>query len=134
MTPRSTGRVTACTSAEAHSRRAQARAFLDTAELVLTEDQREAHVAAALAVLAGIAAADAICGIRLGRWSRGQDHEQAVRLLRDVVLHDATLPNKLGRLLADKDATHYSPNLITIAKARTLVRHAASLVEEAESL
>jgi len=134
MTPRSTGRVTTCTPAEARSRRAQARAFLDAAELVLTEDQHEAHVAAALAVLAGIAAADAICGIRLGMWSRGQDHEQAVRLLRDVALNDAALPSKLARLLADKDATHYSPNLITIAKAKTLVRYASSLLEEAESL
>lgn len=134
MTPRSAGRVTRCSPAEARSRRAQARAFLDAAELVLTEDQREAHVAAALAVLAGIAAADAICGIRLEKWSRGQDHEQAVRLFRDVALNDAALPNKLARLLADKDATHYSPNLITIAKARTLVRYAGSLLEEAESL
>jgi len=29
------------------------------------------HVAAALAVLAGIAAADAICGLNLKKWSRG---------------------------------------------------------------
>lgn len=134
MTPRSTGRVSTCSASQARSRRAQSRAFLDTAELVLTEDRAEAHVAAALAVLAGIAAADAICGLRLGKWSRGQDHDQAVRLLRDVALDDPALANKLTRLLAEKDAAHYSPNLMTTAKAKMLVRHAAALVTEAESL
>ena len=79
-------------------RRDQARAFLEVAELVLTEDRREAHVAAALAVLGGIAAADASCGLSLGTWSRGQDHHQA-DLLDDVVLRDTTLLTKLRRLL-----------------------------------
>ncbi len=89
-------------------------------------------MAAALGVLAGIAAADAVCGLSLGKWSRGQDHRQAVDLLRDVALRDTTLPAKLGRLLADKDAAHYSPSLITVDKARTMVRHAAALLAEAD--
>ncbi len=67
MTPRHSGRVVTCTPAECRVRRDQARAFLDVAELVLTEDRREVHVAAALAVLAGIATADAICGL----WALG---------------------------------------------------------------
>lgn len=77
MSPRQSGRIVTCAPAECRSRRDQARAFLEVAELVLTEDRREAHVAAALAVLAGIAATDAICGLSLGKWSRGQDHNQA---------------------------------------------------------
>lgn len=109
-----------------------ARVFLEVAELVLTEDRREAHVAAALAVLAGVAAADAICGLSVGRWSRGQDHRQAVDLLGEVRLRDRSLPAKLGRLLADKDAAHYSPSLITIDKAKTMVRSAAALLAEAD--
>lgn len=92
---------------------------LEVADLVLTEDRREAHVAAALAVLAGIAAADAICGFSLRKWSRGQDHTQAVKLLGEVALSDTTVPAKLQRLLADKDAAHYSPTLITVEKAKT---------------
>ncbi len=134
MTPRSAGRVTTCTPAEARTRRAQARAFIEVAELVLTEDEHEAHVAAALAVLAGIAAADAICGVRLGSWSRGQDHDHAVGLLRTVTLGNTTLPTKLNRLLADKDAAHYSPNLITPGRAKGLLRQANALLQEAESL
>jgi hypothetical protein len=133
MSPRPSGRVVTCTAAECRTRREQARAFLEVAELVLTEDRREAHVAAALAVLAGIAAADAICGLSLGKWSRGQDHHQAVNLLGDVALRDSTLPTKLRRLLADKDAAHYSPNLITVAEAKTMVRQAAALLAEADT-
>ncbi len=133
MTPRRSGRVVTCTPAECRARRDQARAFLEVAELVLTEDRREAHVAAALAVLGGIAAADAICGLSLGTWSRGQDHSQAVDLLGDVALRDTTLPAKLRRLLADKDAAHYSSTLITVEKANAMVRHASALLAEADT-
>lgn len=94
MTPRNTGRVEACTREEARARRDQARAFLEVAELVLAEGPREAHVAASLAVLSGIASADVICGLALLRWSRGSDHRQAVDLLREVVLTDPTVATK----------------------------------------
>ncbi|WP_404380530.1 hypothetical protein LL946_10870 [Knoellia locipacati] len=134
MTPRHSGRVVTCAPAECRARRDQARAFLDVAELVLTEDRREAHVAAALAVLAGIAATDAICGLSLGKWSRGQDHGQAVIMLGEVALRDTTLPTKLRRLLADKDAAHYSSTLITVERAKTMVRQAAALLAEADAL
>ena len=136
MNPRARGRVTDCTPAEARSRREQARAFLDVADLVLVEPaaRAETHVAAALAVLAAIAATDAICGLRLGRYSRGQDHDQAIDLLQTVDLDDATLPAKLRRILSSKDSVHYSPRLVSIAEAQALVRHARALVETAERL
>jgi hypothetical protein len=133
MTSRRSGRVVTCTPTECRGRRDQARAFLEVAELVLSEDRREAHVAAALAVLGGIAAADAVCGLSLGKWSRGQDHNQAVDLLDEVALRDTTLPTKLRRLLADKDAAHYSSTLITVEKAKTMVRLAAALLAEADT-
>lgn len=133
MTPRRSGRIATCTPAECRARREQARAFLEVAELVLTEDRREAHVAAALAVLSGIAAADAICGLSLGKWSRGQDHHQAVDLLEDVALRDTTIPTKLRRLVADKDAAHYSSTLITVDRAKTMVRQAIALLAEADT-
>jgi hypothetical protein len=132
VSPRHAGRIVTCTPAEGRRRRDQARAFLEVADLVLTEDRREAHVAAALAVLAGIAAADAVCGLSLGRWSRGRDHNQAVDLLGEVALRDSSLPAKLRRLLADKDAAHYSSTLITVDKATSMVRQAAALLAEAD--
>ena len=134
MTPRHSGRIITCSPAESRARRDQARTFLDVAGLVLTEDRREAHVAAALAVLAGVAAADAICGLSLGKWSRGQDHAQSARLLGEVALQDPTLPTKLRRLLADKDAAHYSSSLLTVDKANAMVRQATALLAEADRL
>ena len=102
--------MTPCPPAQAHGRRGQARAFLDVADIVLSEPatQTETHVAAALAVLAAIAAADAICGLHLGRYSRGQDHDQAVALLETIDLDDRTLVAELRRVLASKDSVHYS--------------------------
>ena len=86
------------------------------------------------AVLAGIAAADAIGGFSFGKWSRGQDHAHAVKLLSEVALRDTTLPTKLRRLLADKDAAHYSSAPISVEKAKTMVRHATALLNEADLL
>lgn len=102
--------------------------------MVLDEGPAEARVAAALAVLAGIAAADAICGLRVGKRSRGQDHRQAVALLQEVRLRDTSLPSRLQRLIAEKDAVHYSPNLVTASSAKGLVRHASALLQEANAL
>lgn len=112
MSPRGSSRVISCTPAEARGRREQAKAIIDVAEMVLSEpaDQTRSNMAAALAVLAAIAATDAICGLRLGRYSRSQDHDTAAALLDTVDLPDSTLPAKLRRVLASKDNVHYSPD------------------------
>jgi len=82
MTP-AKGRTQDCNRAQARVRLDQARAFLEVAELVSAEenDLANEHVSAALAVLAGIAAADAACCATLGQRSRGQDHRQALALV-----------------------------------------------------
>ncbi len=134
MSPRRGGRVVDCSQADARERRLQARTFLEVAELMLAGDRRQAHVAAANAVLAGIAAADAICGLRIGQWSRGPDHSSAVTLLETVALRDTSLPTKLRRLLGDKDAVQYSPNLVTVERATAMVRQAKALIAEADAL
>jgi hypothetical protein len=67
-----------CDAADAHKRLGDAEKYLDVAELVATEDSLESHnVATGLAVLAGIAAADAACCKTLGESSRGPDHQDA---------------------------------------------------------
>lgn len=136
MSPRASSRTTACTPEQARNRRQQARAFIDVAETILEEPatQADAHVAAAIAVLAAIAAADAICGLRLGRYNRSQDHNQAAALLETVDLPDTTLATKLRRVLASKDNAHYSPRLISKTDAQGIVRQASALVEAAERL
>jgi len=121
MTPRGSSRVTSCTPAEARARREQAKAFIDVAEMVLSEPatQTDPHVAAALAVLAAIAATDAICGLQLGRDSRGQDHDKAAMLLETVDLPDHTVPTKLRRVLASR-TTCTTPH---ISSPRPSLRH-----------
>jgi hypothetical protein len=136
MSPRGSSRVISCTPTEARGRRQQAKAFIDVAEMVLSEPatHTDPHVAAALAVLAAIAATDAICGLQLGRYSRDQDHDSAAVLLDTIDLPDQTLPAKLRRVLASKDNVHYSPRLISKTDARALVRQARAIVDAAERL
>jgi len=99
---RRTGKVIDCSIGEAKARRDQARAYIDVAEIVLADSasRYEAQVAAALAVLAAIAAADAVCGPKLHRYSREQDHAQAVALLETVDVDDPSSPIKLRQIFA----------------------------------
>jgi hypothetical protein len=105
MTQRAGERTQACDLTDAKVRIHQAQVFLETAELVATVDDDLASpgVAAALAVLAGIAASDATCCVVLGERSRGQDHRQATSLLRRVEPDGKTLARDLARLLDIKD-------------------------------
>jgi hypothetical protein len=115
-----TGRRTAdCTPAQGRSRLRQAEAFVMVADLVLSDDTDTATpgVAAALAVLAGIAASDAACCAKLRKRARGQDHTEAIKLLRAVVPHGEDMARDLGRLLAAKDESHYGVTLVDRAKA-----------------
>jgi hypothetical protein len=97
-------------------------------------DSAHAHVAAALAVLAGTAASDAISGLRLGRYARGQDHQQAIQLLESVDPIDRNLPGRFRRLLSAKNQAHYSPHLMTASDARALIHLARSIVDVADTL
>ncbi len=75
---RQRGRTQACGLAEARTRAGSAGKFLEVALLIEREDEGAFRsVAASLAVLAGIAAADAACCVALGRRSRGSDHHDA---------------------------------------------------------
>jgi hypothetical protein len=130
MAPKSP-RTSACTPAQGRSRLEQAESFLVAAELVLSDDTNSATpgVAAALAVLAGIAASDAACCARLRKRPRGQDHKEAVNLVRTVAPHGEDMAKDLGRLLAAKDESHYGVSLVDRAKARRLVGYARRLTE-----
>jgi hypothetical protein len=91
-----------CGPAEARTRAAVARRYLEVAELTADEDNAPAwrNVAVGNAVLAGIAASDALCCARLGRRSRDADHRAAVDLLAEL---DQSLGRDLDRLLQVKD-------------------------------
>jgi len=86
------------------------------------------------AINAGIAAADAICGSKLGYRSNGQDHKQAIRILTQALPEKKTPARDLGRLLETKTLTSYGTNHITETKASELLKYATRLVDEMESV
>lgn len=112
-------------------------AYFQAAELILDEraavKQENLSVAAGNAVLAGIAASDAICGQRLRKVHRGDDHRGAIDLLRSAVPDGQKLSTKLGRLLDVKDEAHYGIIFVSARKASDAVRAAAALVERAQT-
>jgi hypothetical protein len=120
---------------------AQGEAFLYAATLMLGEHIGEdddainlSGVAAATAVLAGIAAADAATCHRLGIRSRGQDHRQAVDLVKSVVPHGDLLAKDLDRLLDVKDSAQYGVIGVSEADARRTVEWARRMVANAKAV
>lgn len=86
-------------------------------------------VAAALAVLAGIAASDAVCCAALGQRSRGQDHRQAIALLSQVSPDGQPMARDLERLLAVKDDAHYGMLHLSSQRAALALRQARRLFD-----
>jgi hypothetical protein len=140
------GRTAACSREDARQRLRHAESFLYAADLTLGERVETAEddsinlsgVAAALAVLAGIAAADAACCHRLGMRSRGrsrgQDHAQAVALVRDVIPHGQDIAKDLHRLLDLKDNAHYGILGVSDAEARRAVDWARRTTDRAREV
>lgn len=101
--------------------------------MVLDEHGREEHlsVASGNAVLAGIAASDAICCVRLGRMHRSQDHVGATELLADAVPDGRKIGQDLRRLLSLKDEAHYGVIVASARKAQDSMRWAERLLRRA---
>jgi hypothetical protein len=122
-----------CGPGDAARRARLARAYLDQADQAAADDTDEArNVAAGNAVLAAIAASDALTCLRLGRHSRGRDHHEATVLLKTIRPAGATLAKDLSTALGVKDAAHYGTVLITATVLKSTLRAAARLVEAAE--
>lgn len=128
-----TGRTSSCSAAEARTRLEQARAFLEVAELVLggEDDLATPQVAAALAVLSGIAASDAACCARIGVRSRSQDHRTAIALLATVEPNGTDMAKDLRRLLDMKDNAHYATIMVGEGPAGKAVEWARRLYDAA---
>lgn len=136
MAGRGATRTQPCSVAQARTRLGHARKFLDVAELVAGEggEVEYASAAAALAVLAGIAAADAACCAALGRRPRGQDHRQAIGLVEQVVPGGAQAAKALRRLLGLKDEAHYGLFDVGGQDLQAALRQAKTLVEFADEV
>jgi hypothetical protein len=108
-------------------------AYLEVAELVLEEPDRfeMPGVSAGLAVLAGIAASDAICACRLSQIHRGEDHRSAAALLEQATPDGKKLAATFVRLIDLKDEAHYGVLTIPAQRARNAVKWAQLLVDRA---
>lgn len=100
-----------CTPNEAKGRLAKAEQFFDAAETIRQFADHESDVGDAyvtLCVHAGIAAADAICCHELQQHAQGQNHNDAVQLIRQVKPDGKQLGAALARLLKYKTRAGYS--------------------------
>jgi hypothetical protein len=87
------------------------------------------NVASGNAVLAAIAAADALCCSRLGLRSSSKQHHDAVGLLQRV---DAGLARDLSILVSDKAQAHYGDDFIGASTLKAALRAMDRLVAAAD--
>lgn len=113
----------------ARSRRQVAEKYLEAADLVASEDGAAINVCVGNAILAGIAAGDAICMSAIGERYAGQDHVAAAELLGRV---DRDLGRHLRDLIALKPAAHYGERLLRDSDRDLALRRAAALVSDAK--
>jgi hypothetical protein len=131
MSRRWVGRTRPCGSADARARLRQARLYLEVATLVASDEPGEhATVATANAVLAGIAAADAMCCAIAGERFRGDDHRRAAEYLGQIT-GDTACAGALRDLIDLKDASHYGVRNVQVRNATRAVRKATQLVDAA---
>jgi hypothetical protein len=131
------GRTQACGRPQAQQRLAQARSYLDVAELTSDENDPSleyAGVAASIAILAGIAAADAACCQALGRRSRSDNHHDAEALLGEIAPGGKRAAGQLRALIDIKDAAHYGFISVSAAQLKRALREAQHLVDFAEQV
>lgn len=119
--------------AGARARLKEARLYLSAAELLDSGGAAENKVAGSNAILAGIAAADAICGLVLGERSAGDDHSQAIALLKRATHPSTKAANSLSRLLTHKTPVQYGADSISASEAAQLIKWARDIVDEAEA-
>ncbi len=131
-------RTEECVRAQAITRLSHATAFLDAARLYADEPDSPLpyeQVAASTAILAGIAASDALCCALAGRRSRSQDHRTAQELLAQLRHPDAArLVKALSRLLDLKDTAHYGTLTVTEKEAQQAIKAATALVNTARNI
>jgi hypothetical protein len=103
---------------------------LQVAELAAAEQEIPASrsVAVALAVLSGIASADAACCAAFGRRSRGADHREAALLLQQIVPAGGRAAKALVDLLNLKDTAQYGLIPISRRELTTALRRAGTLL------
>ncbi len=116
------GRVKPVSAAQVRAYAAKAQEFADAAVSDLAA--RRFIAATSLAIHAGISSADAVCGARLGKRAAGDDHDEALNLLRLAGPDGAEVERELRRLLPLKTKAEYDPDDIAPAVADKAVERA----------
>ena len=112
----------------------QVREYLAKAEeyavAATSELEAERGIAAtSLAIHAGISAADAVCGARLGRRAAAQHHDEVLNLLRQAGKDGDELEKHLRRLLPMKTKVEYESDDIPQSTASKAVERAQKCVD-----
>jgi len=136
MSARKSSSTSPCGRPEALARLLQARKFAEVASFCIEDlsDDALPNVAAALAVLAGIAASDAACCARLKQRPRGQDHREAEALVATIHPNGSTMAKDLSRLLNEKDNAQYGVMLVSRTSAAKMVGWAERLIDSASAV
>jgi hypothetical protein len=113
---------------EGRGRRQVAEKYLEVAMLIDSEDGTAINVCVGVAVLAGIAAADAICAASIGERYSGSDHFAAADVLGRV---SAKLGKQLRELVTLKATSRYGHGLLSAAQRKTALLCASALVADA---
>jgi hypothetical protein len=120
------------TESQARARLAEAEVSLEIARMFDGSlNPAERKVASSNAVLAGIAASDAICGLLLGERAAGDDHRQAVDLLAQAIRPSSKAANSLRRLLTQKTPLQYGVEVVAPADSVAHLQWAEDVVAEA---
>ncbi len=120
------GAISSCGPEQAKNRLDVAKQYQELAHLKAEEKLGAArNVAAGNAVLAGIAASDAICCWHLGERSSSSSHSDAVALLAKL---DIKLAKHLSILIGDKPTSHYGEKFIGNETLKSCIRAMDQLV------
>lgn len=119
-------RVRTVNAAQAGAYVRKADEYLAAATSELRADR--AIAATSLAIHAGINAADAVTGLRLGQRVAGKDHDEAIRLLRAAGPDGTAVAKELARLLPLKTRAEYEPDDIPKSDAAKAVERAHRIV------
>ena len=131
MPPRSRSRTRPASADDARAYLAKAKEYLQAAEDALARNHCVA--AGGTAVLAGIAAADAVAALRSGSVWTGE-HSQAPAFLERIGGQDGTAAaRQLRRLIPLKNRTEYDPVHLTETEAANAVEAARRIVAVAEN-
>jgi len=123
------GAISTCGPEQARNRLDVAKHYQELAHLKAKEKIGAArNVAVGNAVLAGIAASDAMCCWHLGERSSSSKHSDAVTLLAKV---DKNLAKHLSILIGDKTTSHYGEKFIGSDTLKSCLRAMDHLISAA---